>query len=75
MMEPKHRRFEALVLPAIIAQSMIIGGGYSTGREIVEYTGQFGPPAWLGVTIIFGGFALIAALAFELVRQPTARQG
>ena len=68
MMEPKHSRFEALVLPAIIAQSMIIGGGYSTGREIVEYTGQFGPPAWLGVTIIFGGFALIAALAFELAR-------
>ncbi len=35
-------RFHTLVLPAIIAQSMIIGGGYATGREVVEYAGRFG---------------------------------
>jgi uncharacterized membrane protein YkvI len=47
---------------------MIIGGGYSTGREIVQYTGRFGPRAWLGVVIIFVGFSLLSALAFELAR-------
>lgn len=47
---------------------MIIGGGYSTGREIVQYTGRFGPSAWFGVVIIFVGFSLLSALAFELAR-------
>ena len=72
MSQTSHSRFHALLLPAIIAQSLIIGGGYSTGREIVQYAGRFGPPAWLGVVIIFVGFSLLMVLAFEVARVARA---
>ena len=61
-------RFHTLVLPAIIAQSMIMGGGYATGREVVEYAGRFGNWGWLSVAIIALGFAIVMALSFELAR-------
>ena len=61
-------RFHTLVLPAIIAQSMIIGGGYATGREVVEYAGRFGNRGWLSVAIITVCFAVVMALSFELAR-------
>ena len=61
-------RFHTLVLPAIIAQSMIIGGGYATGREVVEYAGRFGTWGWLSVAIITVCFAVVMALSFELAR-------
>ncbi len=61
-------RFNTLVLPAVIAQSMIIGGGYATGREVVEYAGRFGARGWLAVAIIAVCFAAVMALAFELAR-------
>ena len=45
-MEKKKNFFEGgfgkFVLPGIILQSVMIGGGYATGREIVEYGGKFG---------------------------------
>ncbi len=61
-------RFHTLLLPAIIAQSMIIGGGYATGREVVQYAGRFGDRGWLSVAIIAVCFAVVMALAFELAR-------
>jgi len=61
-------RFHTLLLPAIIAQSMIIGGGYATGREVVEYAGRFGSRGWLSVAIIAVCFSVVMALAFELAR-------
>ena len=61
-------RFHTLLLPAIIAQSMIIGGGYATGREVVEYAGRFGNRGWLAVAIIAVCFSVVMALAFELAR-------
>jgi uncharacterized membrane protein YkvI len=69
MSEPReHGLFATLLLPAIVAQSMIIGGGYSTGREIMEYAGRFGPRGWWAVVVIFLGFAVLSALAFEVAR-------
>ena len=68
MSSPRYSRFEALLLPPIIAQSMMIGGAYATGREIMQYAGRFGPAGWLAVLIIFGGMALLSVLAFELAR-------
>ena len=49
-------------------QSLIMGGGYSTGREIVQYAGRFGSRGWLAVWVIFFGFAVLSVLAFELAR-------
>ena len=50
-MEKKKGFFEGsfgkFVLPGIILQSVMIGGGYATGREIVEYGASWaGCPAW-----------------------------
>jgi len=57
-----------LFLPGIILQSVLIGGGYATGREIVEYGGKFGAGGWISGLAIFFGFALIAFLSIEASR-------
>ena len=56
------------LLPGIILQSVLIGGGYATGREIMEYGGKFGALGWWSGLATFIGFALVSALSFELVR-------
>ncbi len=60
--------FGKLILPGIVLQSVLIGGGYATGREIVEYGAKFGAMGWLAGVGTFLGFAIIAALSFELIR-------
>ena len=57
-----------LILPGIILQSVLIGGGYATGREIVEYGAKYGAMGWLSGFATFVGFALVAILSFELIR-------
>jgi uncharacterized membrane protein YkvI len=57
-----------LFLPGIILQSVLIGGGYATGREIVEYGGKFGAGGWISGLAIFFGFSLIAFLSMEASR-------
>ncbi len=66
--DPFAGRFGALLLPAIILQSVLIGGGYATGREIVEYGARFGARGWIAVLAIFVGFSLTAFLTFEVAR-------
>lgn len=61
--------FGRYVLPGIILQSVLIGGGYATGREIVEYGARFGAMGWLGGIGVFIGFVLIAFLTFEFARK------
>lgn len=58
-----------LFLPGIILQSVLIGGGYATGREIVEYGGKFGASGWICGVAIFLGFSLISLLSIEACRQ------
>jgi uncharacterized membrane protein YkvI len=60
--------FGKYVLPGVILQSVLIGGGYATGREIVEFGGKFGALGWLGGVGIFIGFTLISILTFEIAR-------
>jgi uncharacterized membrane protein YkvI len=57
-----------ILLPGIILQSVLIGGGYATGREIVEYGGKFGAAGWISGLAIFFGFSLIAFLSIEASR-------
>lgn len=56
------------LLPGIILQSVLIGGGYATGREIVEYGAKFGALGWLSGFATFLGFAIVCSLSFELIR-------
>ncbi|MEK6781994.1 MAG: hypothetical protein AABY93_09820 [Bacteroidota bacterium] len=58
-----------ILLPGIILQSVLIGGGYATGREIVEYGGKFGAGGWISGLAIFFGFSLISILSMEACRQ------
>lgn len=75
-MEKKTGFFEGgfgkFILPGIILQSVMIGGGYATGREIVEYGGKYGALGWLSGLGTFLGFAVIAALSYELIRLTKA---
>ncbi len=66
------RIFEAIFLPAIVLQSVIMGGGYATGREVAQYAGRFGERGWVAVAIILTGFTLLSVLAFELARVSRA---
>ncbi|MFC4558980.1 hypothetical protein ACFO3D_12330 [Virgibacillus kekensis] len=61
--------FGRYVLPAIILQSVLIGGGFATGREIVEFGAKYGALGWLGGVGIFIGFVVMAALMFEFARK------
>ena len=63
--------FKKYLVPALVFQGVLIGGGYATGREIVEYFMQYGPLGGIlgmfGITLII--WAIILALTFEFSRK------
>lgn len=61
--------FQRIILPGLLFQSVIIGGGYATGRELVEFFLSAGPLAGMfGMCLSAVAFSLIAGLSFELAR-------
>jgi len=62
--------FRKYIMPGLVFQGVIIGGGYGTGRELVEYFLQYGPiGAILGMWLVtMTVWALTLALTFELAR-------
>lgn len=63
------RIFKVYIMPGCIFQSVMVGGGYGTGRELVEYFTQYG--FWgglLGLAVSTSVMAIILALTFELAR-------
>lgn len=52
----------------VLLQSVLIGGGYATGREIYSYGAKFGAMGWISGLTIGIGFALFAFLTFEICR-------
>lgn len=64
------RFFKVYLLPGIIVQSVFIGGGYGTGRELVEYFSKYGPiGGLLGMGVAYICFALIFAATYEFARS------
>ncbi len=61
-------RFAQYLLPGIVFQSVLIGGAYATGREIVEYGARFGRTGLWSILAIFVGFSVTSILAFEYAR-------
>ena len=62
--------FQKYLLPGFVFQSMVIAGGYGTGRELVEFFLNFGPGGgllamWLVSTVIWSA---VGAVTFELAR-------
>lgn len=60
--------FGRYLVPGIVLQSVLVGGGYATGREIVAFGAKFGALGWLGGVGIFIGFTLMSILTFEMAR-------
>lgn len=65
----KHR-FLRLLVPGLVIQAIMVGGGYATGRELVEFFLEQGPAtALLGMTFTAAIFSLGSVIAFELARR------
>ena len=43
--------FRRYIMPGLVFQGVLIGGGYGTGREIVEYFMRYGPSAGSSVSL------------------------
>ena len=57
------------LVPGVVIQSVTIGGGYGTGREIVEYFTQYGVTGGiLGMCLAIVCFAVVIATTFEIAR-------
>lgn len=62
--------FRRYLLPALVFQSAVIGGGYGTGRELVEFFLTLGP--WGGLFGIVASalvFSAVSMATFELARR------
>lgn len=58
-----------ILIPAIVFQSVSIGGGFSTGREVVEYSARFGALGGVSILTYFITLAVSGALIYEFSRQ------
>lgn len=63
------RLFKIYVVPGAVFQSVVIGGGYGTGREIVEYFTQFGLAGGLmGMIVTLLSWGVVLGFTYELAR-------
>lgn len=61
--------FKKFFVPGIILQSVVIAGGYGTGRELVEFFLNFGTKGGLiGVVVALVAWALVCMATFEFAR-------
>lgn len=61
--------FQRYLLPGLLFQSLIISGGYSTGRELIEFFMSKGPvTGFLGMLIVVLTFSSVLGLTFEFAR-------
>jgi uncharacterized membrane protein YkvI len=62
--------FQRYLLPGFVFQSIIIAGGYGTGRELVEFFLHFGPVGGLLAMLLPAMLvtSLTAAISFEVAR-------
>ncbi|HPF45955.1 MAG: hypothetical protein KDF58_07500 [Alphaproteobacteria bacterium] len=61
--------FQRYLLPGFVYQSVIIAGGYATGREIVEFFFEPGPlGGLLGILVAMTIWSITLAACFELAR-------
>lgn len=70
----RSRWFSRFLLPGFCFQSMIIAGGYGTGRELVEFFTTKGVAGGLlGMTLVtMPLWSLLSAIAFETARRAKA---
>ena len=65
--------FRRYLLPGFVFQSVVIGGGYATGRELIEFFAPAGPVGGvLGLLVAGVVFGAVLAVGFELARVSRA---
>jgi uncharacterized membrane protein YkvI len=66
----ERRFFRVYIVPGAVFQSVMVGGGYGTGREIVEYFTSYGAiGGLLGLSVAYLVLAAVLATTFEFARQ------
>lgn len=61
--------FRKYILPGLIFQSVVIGGGYATGRELIEFFFVGGPVGGvLSLVVVALVFGAVLAAGFEFAR-------
>jgi uncharacterized membrane protein YkvI len=64
------RLFRVYLLPGAVLQSVLIGGGYGTGREVVEFFTRFGMGGGiLAIAVSAVSIAIVFGLSLELSRK------
>ncbi|MEX2303395.1 MAG: hypothetical protein WD733_20810 [Bryobacterales bacterium] len=64
------KAFQKYLLPGFVFQSIVVGGGYGTGRELVQFFLTKGPlGGYLGMLVATLIWGLILALGLELARS------
>jgi uncharacterized membrane protein YkvI len=67
-------RFQRLVLPGLAFKAVVIGGGYATGREMVQFFFPSGPAGGMaGLFLTMALWSAICALSFLFARVVGAR--
>jgi len=62
------------ILPGAVFQSVLVGGGYGTGREVVEFISRFGALGGLSAILLVGAlWGLVLAVTFEFARRFATR--
>lgn len=62
--------FRLYLLPGFVFMAVVIGGGYSTGRELVQFFLPSGPTGGLlGMAVTAALWSAVLAVSFELARQ------
>lgn len=62
--------FRKYLLPGFVFQSIVVGGGYGTGRELVQFFLTKGPlGGYLGMVVATLIWGVILALGFEVARS------
>lgn len=65
--------FNRYIVPGLVIQAVIVGAGYATGRELVEFFVSIGPANGLiGMALTALAFTVCAMISFELARQARA---
>ena len=65
-----NRVYRRYLLPAFVFQSVVIGGAYGTGRELIEFFLSEGPiGGLLGILVSMAVFSAVAMVTYELARM------
>lgn len=70
-MTPGHQNlFKRYLLSSFVFKSVLIGGGYTTGRELVEFFLSRGPATgFVGMLLAAALFSAVLAVVFEMSRR------